>query len=68
MFEIMSGTIPILIHIPHDSIAIPNELIDGCEFALRPADFDTAVKKMADVGDMQSAADIALAAISEHHI
>lgn len=50
MFEIMSGTIPIIIHIPHDSIAIPNELIDGCEFALRPADFDTAVKKMADVG------------------
>ena len=28
MFEIMSGTIPVLIHIPHDSIAIPNELID----------------------------------------
>lgn len=23
MFEIMSGTIPVLIHIPHDSIAIP---------------------------------------------
>ena len=31
MFEIMSGTIPVLIHIPHDSIAIPNELVDGCE-------------------------------------
>lgn len=50
MFEIMSGTIPVIIHIPHDSIVIPNELIDGCEFALHPADFDAAVKKMADVG------------------
>lgn len=50
MFEIMSGTIPVLIHIPHDSIAIPNELIDGCKFALHPADFDAAVNKMADVG------------------
>lgn len=50
MFEIMSGTIPVLIHIPHDSIAVPNELIDGCEFALNFADFNNAVKKMADAG------------------
>lgn len=50
MFEIMSGTIPVLIHIPHDSIAIPNELVDGCEFALDSSDFKVAVKKMADSG------------------
>lgn len=50
MFEIMSGTIPVLIHIPHDSIAIPNELVDGCEFALNSSDFKVAVKKMADSG------------------
>lgn len=50
MFEIMSGTIPVLIHIPHDSIVIPKELIDGCNFALTMSDFDSAVIKMSDTG------------------
>lgn len=50
MFEIMSGTIPVLIHIPHDSIVVPNEFIDGCEFSLSRSDFNDSVIRMADAG------------------
>lgn len=50
MFEIMSGTIPVLIHIPHDSIVVPKEFIDGCELSLSDSEFRNSVMKMADIG------------------